>query len=124
LILGVNAYLWERGLGGEGLHRRSCRSLIQFSAKSASAAAEIDSTGKADNIQNLISTEFLGEDGKPMSVQDYLQQFYTALPEFFKDEEELRALWSQPETRQATTTNNANSLSLCWGIMSMTASPS
>ncbi|MDQ5769963.1 EcoAI/FtnUII family type I restriction enzme subunit R [Thiothrix subterranea] len=56
--------------------------------------------GKADNIQNLISTEFLGEDGKPMSVQDYLQQFYTALPEFFKDEEELRALWSQPETRQ------------------------
>ena len=56
--------------------------------------------GKADKIQNLISTEFLGDDGKPMSVQDYLQQFYTALPEFFKDEEELRALWSQPETRQ------------------------
>jgi type I restriction enzyme R subunit len=56
--------------------------------------------GKADKIQNLISTEFLGEDGKPMSVQDYLQQFYATLPEFFKDEEELRALWSQPETRQ------------------------
>ncbi|WML90573.1 DEAD/DEAH box helicase family protein [Thiothrix lacustris] len=56
--------------------------------------------GKADNIQNLISTEFLGEDGKPMSVQDYLQQFYATLPEFFKDEEELRTLWSQPETRQ------------------------
>lgn len=56
--------------------------------------------GKADKIQNLISTEFLGEDGKPMSMQDYLQQFYATLPEFFKDEEELRTLWSQPETRQ------------------------
>ncbi|MEZ5476778.1 MAG: type I restriction-modification enzyme R subunit C-terminal domain-containing protein [Thiolinea sp.] len=51
-------------------------------------------------IENLIATEFLGEDGKPVSMQDYLQQFYDSLPEFFKDEDQLRALWSQPETRQ------------------------
>ncbi|WP_020560612.1 EcoAI/FtnUII family type I restriction enzme subunit R [Thiofilum flexile] len=51
-------------------------------------------------IENLIATEFLGEDGKPISMQDYLRQFYDSLPEFFKDEDQLRALWSQPETRQ------------------------
>ena len=56
--------------------------------------------GKIHTIQNLISTEFLGENGKPMSVQDYLQQFYNDLPEFFQDEEQLCALWSQPDTRQ------------------------
>ncbi|MEZ5448062.1 MAG: hypothetical protein R3E89_03230 [Thiolinea sp.] len=32
-------------------------------------------------------------------MQDYLQQFYDQL-EFFRDEDQLRALWSQPETRQ------------------------
>lgn len=51
-------------------------------------------------LTNIISTEFLGEDGKPITPEQYLQQFYGDLPEFFKDEDQLREIWSQPDTRQ------------------------
>lgn len=52
------------------------------------------------SIKNITSTEFLGEDGKPITQTEYLNQFYDELPEFFKDEEQLRAIWSHPDTRQ------------------------
>lgn len=51
-------------------------------------------------ITNVIATEFLGEDGKPITPEEYLKQFYDDLPAFFKDEEQLREIWSQPDTRQ------------------------
>jgi type I restriction enzyme R subunit len=34
-----------------------------------------------------------------MSAQQFLEMLYGKLPEFFKDEAELRALWSAPDTR-------------------------
>ncbi len=39
-------------------------------------------------------------DGKPMSAQQFMQLLFGKLPEFFKDEAELRALWSAPDTRR------------------------
>jgi type I restriction enzyme R subunit len=35
-----------------------------------------------------------------MSAQQFLEMLFGALPEFFKDEAELRALWSLPQTRK------------------------
>ena len=32
-------------------------------------------------------------DGKPMSAAQFLEALYGALPEFFKDEDELRGMW-------------------------------
>ena len=38
-------------------------------------------------------------DGTPMSAHQFMEMLFGKLPEFFKNEDELRALWSDPETR-------------------------
>ena len=57
--------------------------------------------GKARKIRHIASTSFWSADGKPMSAAQFLEALYGSLPEFFKDEDELRTLWSAPETRKA-----------------------
>ena len=58
--------------------------------------------GKERQLQSISSTMFYSVDGKPMSLIEFIQSLYNtlALPEFFKDEAELRDLWSAPVTRQ------------------------
>ena len=56
--------------------------------------------GKEREIQHMINTSFWSADGKPISVQEFMQNLYGALPSFFKNEEELRKLWSNPITRK------------------------
>lgn len=56
--------------------------------------------GKELEIQHMISTSFWSADGKPMSVEEFLQNLFGALPTFFKSEEELRTIWSNPLTRK------------------------
>lgn len=55
--------------------------------------------GKARNIQHMMMTTFWHPDGTPMSAQQFMELLFGKLPEFFKDEAELRALWSAPDTR-------------------------
>ncbi|AKB28081.1 Type I restriction-modification system, restriction subunit R [Methanosarcina siciliae T4/M] len=55
--------------------------------------------GKEREIQHMISTSFWSADGKPISAQEFLQNLFGILPEFFKDEKELRTIWSSPMTR-------------------------
>jgi len=55
--------------------------------------------GKEREIQHMISTSFWSADGKPISAQEFLQNLFGILPEFFKDENELRKIWSNPMTR-------------------------
>jgi type I restriction enzyme R subunit len=57
--------------------------------------------GKARLIQSMTATTFWGADGKPMSAAQFLESLYGALPAFFKDEDDLRAIWSTPDTRKA-----------------------
>jgi len=57
--------------------------------------------GKEREIQHMVSTSFWSADGKPISSEEFLQNLYGELPEFFKDEEELRRIWSNPATRAA-----------------------
>jgi type I restriction enzyme, R subunit len=56
--------------------------------------------GKERNIQHITVTTFWGPDGKPVSASEFLTLLFGQLPEFFKDEDELRALWSLPDTRK------------------------
>jgi type I restriction enzyme R subunit len=56
--------------------------------------------GKARNIQHMLCTTFWHPDGTPMSAQQFMEMLFGKLPEFFRDEAELRALWSDPETRK------------------------
>ena len=57
--------------------------------------------GKERKIQHMTATTFWGADGKPMSAAQFLEVLYGTLPEFFQDEDELRRLWSAPDTRKA-----------------------
>lgn len=56
--------------------------------------------GKERTIQHMICTTFWHPDGTPMSAQQFMEMLFGNLPEFFKNEEELRALWSVPDTRK------------------------
>jgi type I restriction enzyme, R subunit len=55
--------------------------------------------GKARTIQHMMMTSFWHPDGTPMSAHQFMELLFGKLPEFFKDEDELRALWSAPDTR-------------------------
>jgi type I restriction enzyme R subunit len=56
--------------------------------------------GKARNIQHMMCTTFWHPDGTPMSAQQFMEMLFGKLPEFFKDEAQLRAIWSDPTTRK------------------------
>lgn len=55
--------------------------------------------GKVRAIQHMVATSYWHPDGTPMSAQQFMELLFGKLPEFFKNEEELRALWSMPDTR-------------------------
>ena len=57
--------------------------------------------GKKRTIQHMQTTSYWGPDGKPLSPAQFLESLFGALPEFFKNEDELRTLWADPTTRKA-----------------------
>lgn len=57
--------------------------------------------GKEREIQHMVSTSFWSPDGKPISTEEFLQKLFGTLPDFFKDEDELKKIWSDPKTRKA-----------------------
>jgi type I restriction enzyme, R subunit len=57
--------------------------------------------GKERTIQHMMATTFWSVDGRPMSAAEFITRLFGDLPELFKDEDELRALWGQPDTRKA-----------------------
>lgn len=57
--------------------------------------------GKEREIQHMIATSFWSADGKPISVEEFLQNLFGTLPNFFTSEEELREIWSNPITRKS-----------------------
>lgn len=56
--------------------------------------------GKEREIQHMISTSFWGADGRPISVNEFMENLFGKLPDLFKSEEELRQIWSSPLTRK------------------------
>ena len=56
--------------------------------------------GKARTIQHMMMTTFWHPDGTPMSSQQFMDLLFGKLPDFFTNEDELRALWSDPLTRK------------------------
>ncbi|MBU4287910.1 MAG: DEAD/DEAH box helicase family protein [Proteobacteria bacterium] len=56
--------------------------------------------GKEREIQHIIATSFWSADGKPISAEEFLNNLFGELPNFFKNEDELRILWSNPMTRR------------------------
>ncbi len=56
--------------------------------------------GKEREIQHMVATSFWNADGKPISAEEFLNNLLGELPNLFKDEDELRMLWSNPQTRK------------------------
>lgn len=56
--------------------------------------------GKARTIQHMMCTTFWHPDGTPMSAAQFMEMLFGQLPDFFKDEDELRTIWSAPDTRR------------------------
>ncbi len=52
-----------------------------------------------------VSSTFIGADGKPMTVQEFLDSLYGKLPALFSSEDELRRIWSNPLTRKTLLEN-------------------
>ncbi len=63
--------------------------------------------GKERFIQHMICTSFFRPDGGIMTAQQFLTSLYGKIPELFKNENELRAIWSKPDTRKALLNNLA-----------------
>src|SRR5262249_38764396 len=61
--------------------------------------------GKGRTIQHMMATTFWSPDGKPISAAQFVERLFGELPQFFKDEDELRRIWSRPDTRKALLTN-------------------
>lgn len=57
------------------------------------------SDSKERSIQHMMMTSFWHPDGTPISSVQFMELLYGQLPDFFKSEEELRTLWSDPQTR-------------------------
>jgi type I restriction enzyme R subunit len=56
--------------------------------------------GKVRQFQHMVNTTFWNPDGRPISAEEFLQSLFGALPELFKSEDELRTIWSKPDTRK------------------------
>ena len=57
--------------------------------------------GKERSIQHMEATSFWSPEGKPMSAAQFIEQLFGELPELFRNEDELRAIWGRPDTRKA-----------------------
>lgn len=55
--------------------------------------------GKERTIQSMVASTFWHPDGTPMSAQQFMEMLFGKLPDFFKSEDELRTIWSSPDTR-------------------------
>ena len=57
--------------------------------------------GKERSIQSMMVTTFWSPDGKPISAAQFVERLFGELPQLFKNEDELRKIWSLPDTRKA-----------------------
>ncbi|NBP66650.1 MAG: restriction endonuclease subunit R, partial [Bacteroidetes bacterium] len=58
--------------------------------------------GKERQFQHMTSRMFYSVDGKPVSLTEFIESLFNTLdmPDLFKNEEELRAIWAVPSTRK------------------------
>ena len=75
-----------------------CGRLVCVCKKKAKVKVKL-ADGKERNIQHMMATTFWHPDGTPMSAQQFMEMLFGKIPEFFKNEEELRKIWSSPDTR-------------------------
>jgi type I restriction enzyme R subunit len=48
----------------------------------------------------MVRTSFYSPDGAPISAEQFIKNLFGDIPSFFSDEDELREIWSLPDTRK------------------------
>ena len=56
------------------------------------------SNGRQLKVTN-IDTRYIDENGRPLTVREFLEKLVGELPAIYKDEAQLRKIWSNPDTR-------------------------
>jgi type I restriction enzyme, R subunit len=51
-------------------------------------------------LDSMVKTRFYNPDGIPISAEEFIKRLFGEIPALFKDEEELRKIWSYPVTRK------------------------
>ena len=51
--------------------------------------------------QYRISTSFWSPDDNPVTAAEFVERLFGEISQLFKDEDELRSIWSRPDTRKA-----------------------
>ena len=49
----------------------------------------------------ITETSFWGADGQPVTAEQFIKELFGKLPEFYDSEQQLRDIWSDPETRKS-----------------------
>ena len=59
--------------------------------------------GKERSIEHMSKTMFIGPDGNPVSLEEFIGLLFNTLtlPEYFSSEAQLRMIWADPTTRKA-----------------------
>ena len=58
------------------------------------------SDNKVRELDKMVKTSFYSPTGKPISAEEFIKQLFGDIPSFFGSEEELRKMWSLPDTRK------------------------
>lgn len=56
--------------------------------------------GRERTIRHVAATTYWGPDGRPMSAVEFIEHLFGVIPDLFRSEDELRELWSRPDTRK------------------------
>jgi type I restriction enzyme R subunit len=56
--------------------------------------------GKEREIQHMVHTSFWSSEGRPISVNEFIDKMFGDMPSFYKTEEELVEIWANPKTRE------------------------
>ena len=65
------------------------------------------SDGKTREIQHISSVMYWSPDGKPITAREFVERMFDDLPHFFENEDQLREIWSTPDTREKLLKNLA-----------------
>ncbi|GJM32388.1 MAG: type I restriction endonuclease subunit R [Saprospiraceae bacterium] len=55
---------------------------------------------KVRELDAMVKTSFWSPEGRPISATQFIEQLFGDIPTLFKDEEQLRKIWSLPDTRK------------------------
>jgi len=58
------------------------------------------SDGKTREIQHISSVMYWSAEGKPITAKEFVERMFDDLPQFFENEDQLREIWSNPNTRE------------------------